>query len=81
MNWLTEWKAISAHIEGILQAVRFSGESHPIGHKDTFGVAGKQLVPQIETLLRTLTNFNDSHKDFIPSDAANFLQAQIQIER
>jgi hypothetical protein len=78
MNWLTEWKALSAHIEGILEASRFYMESNRTSLKDSYEVARKQLVPQIKTLMKDLTNFRDSHARFIPSQAAQFLDDQLE---
>ena len=78
MNWLTEWKALAAQIEGILEAARFYMESNRTGREDSFQVAREQLVPQIKALMKTLNTFSETHKDFVPSDAAEFLVSQLQ---
>ena len=78
MNWLSEWKALSAQIKGIIEAARFYIESNRTGHNDSFQVAREQLVPQITTLIKALTAFRTNYKDYIPVDAAEFLIAQLQ---
>ena len=78
MNWLTEWKALAAQIEGILEAARFYVESNRTGREDSFQVAREQLVPQIKSLMKTLNTFSETHKDLVPSDAAEFLVSQLQ---
>ena len=78
MNWLTEWKALSAQIEGVLEAARFYLESNRTGKNDSYQVAREQLIPQIKNLIETLNTFSDTHKSFIPLDAAQFLGSQLQ---
>jgi hypothetical protein len=76
MSWLTEWKAIAAQIQGLLEAASFySGSATTIGHepKDVFAVGNKQLIPHIHKIRALLSKFSDNYKDSIPRDAADSL--------
>lgn len=76
MSWLTEWKAISAQIQGLLEAASFySGSATTIGYdrKDIYAVGNKQLIPHIHTICAILQKFRENYKDSIPLDAADSL--------
>src|SRR5262245_16121550 len=76
MSWLTEWKAISAQIQGLLEAASFySGSATTIGYerKDIYAVANKHLIPHIKKITEILAIFRDNYNDSIPPDAANYL--------
>jgi len=54
MSWLIEWKAISAQIQGLLEASRFYIESLRDASKDLYMVGNRELLPHIKKIcLRT----------------------------
>ncbi len=75
MSWLTEWKAISAQIQGLLEAGSFYAASAPAAYerRDQFAVANRQLIPHIKQICAILSDFKDNYKDSIPPDAAKSL--------
>lgn len=76
MSWLTEWKTISAQIQGLLEAANFySATATTIGYerKDVFAVGNRQLIPHIQKICVILLKFRDNYKDSIPPDAADSL--------
>ena len=75
MSWLIEWKAISAEIEGLLEASRFYIDSLRSASHDLYMVGNRELVPHIKKISATLKTFRDTHKEFIPADAAKSLEA------
>jgi hypothetical protein len=75
MSWLTEWKAISAQIEGLVDAARFYVESSGPAQKDIYSVGNRQLIPQILNIFEALRKFADIHKGSIPPAAAQSLVA------
>jgi hypothetical protein len=78
MNWLTEWKAISAQIQGLLEASRFYIESLRAASRDLYMVGNRELLPHIKKICDTLEKFRDAHKESIPTDAAKSLTAVIK---
>jgi len=77
MSWLTEWKAISAQIQGLLEAANFySGSATTVGddRKDIFAVGNRQLIPHIKKISAILSKFRDNYKNSIPPDAADSLE-------
>jgi hypothetical protein len=81
MSWLTEWKAISAQIQGLLEASRFYVDSlQALSQKtdrmrDYLRVGDRELLPHIEKICDTLRTFRDDYKNSIPSGAAESLDA------
>jgi hypothetical protein len=81
MSWLTEWKAISAQIQGLLEASRFYVDSlrdpshHADRARDFYRVGDRELLPHIKKICDTLEKFRDTHKAFIPIEAARSLDA------
>jgi hypothetical protein len=81
MSWLTEWKAISAQIQGLLEASRFyidSARSVSEGATrvtDYYKVGKRELLPHIDGICETLTKFRDAHEQSIPIEAAKSLDA------
>jgi hypothetical protein len=78
---LTEWKAISAQIQGLLEASRFYIDSVQSVSEDRsrvtdyFKVGERELLPHIEKIRETLRKFRDAHKQSIPINAAESLDA------
>jgi len=84
MNWLIEWKALSAQIQGLLEASRFYIESLSAGSKsgqyvlkDSYKVGNRQLLPHIEKICAALEKFRDVHKGFIPTAADESLTSAL----
>jgi hypothetical protein len=75
MSWLTEWKAISAQIQGLFEVSRFYFETLGQAQKDAASVGFRELVPHIKMILATLEKFKDNHKESIPPGAAESLDA------
>jgi hypothetical protein len=76
MSWLIEWKAISAHIQGLLEAASFYSGSATSGleRRDIFAVGSRQLIPHIRKICTILSKFRHDYKDSIPPDAADSLE-------
>jgi hypothetical protein len=75
MSWLTEWKAVSAQIQGLFDVSRFYFETLGQAQKDAHSVGFRELVPHIKKILAALEKFKDNHKEFIPAAAAESLDA------
>jgi hypothetical protein len=75
MSWLTEWKAISAQIQGLLEASRFYLESLRAASTDLYMVGHRELLPHIKKICNALEKFRDAYKESIPTDAAESLDA------
>ena len=75
MSWLTEWKAISAQIQGLLEASRFYIESLRAASQDLYMVGNRELLPHIKKICFALEKFRDAYKESIPTDAAETLDA------
>jgi hypothetical protein len=81
MSWLTDWKAISAEIQGLLEASRFYTDSlQAISQKtdrmrDFFKVGDTEVRPHIKKICDTLKKFRGTHKESIPAKAAESLDA------
>jgi hypothetical protein len=82
MSWLTEWKSISAQIQGLLEASRFYVDSlQALSEKTTdrmrdyYKVGDRELLPHIQKIRETLEKFRDTHKESIPTEAAKSLDA------
>jgi hypothetical protein len=81
MSWLTEWKAISAQIQGLLEASRFYVDSLQAlfqkseSMRDFASVGGREVKPHIKKICDTLEKFRDTHKASIPIEAAKSLDA------
>jgi hypothetical protein len=73
MSWLTEWKAISAQIEGLYEAARFYVESNGPSQKDINSVANRRLIPQINKIFDDLEGFRATHRESIPPAASDSL--------
>jgi hypothetical protein len=71
MNWLTEWRALSAQIEGVLDASRFYMESLGTAQMDLHGIGGRQLLPHVKQIYAALEDFHASHQASIPEEARN----------
>jgi len=57
MSWLTEWKAISAQIQGLFEVSRFYFETHGVlRYGDAHSVGYLELVPQTNKIWDTFSN-------------------------
>jgi hypothetical protein len=77
MSWLTEWKAISAQIEGLLEASRFYIDSLRTAKKDLYMVGNRELLPHMKKIRASLGKFREAHKESIPTDATESLTAML----
>ena len=75
MSWLTEWKTISAQIQGLFEVSRFYFETLGQAQKDAYSVGYRELVPHIKKIQATLKKFKDTYKESIPPSAAESLDA------
>jgi hypothetical protein len=72
MSWLTEWMAISAQIQGLLEASRFYVDSlQALSQKtdrmrDFLRVGDREVRPHSKKICDTLEKFRDTHKESIP---------------
>src|SRR4030095_11839679 len=73
MSWLTEWKAISAQIEGLYNAARFYVESNGPSQKDIDSVSNRRLIPHINKIFDDLERFRATHRESIPPAASDSL--------
>jgi hypothetical protein len=84
MSWLTEWKAISAQIQGLLEASRFYVDSlQALSQKndrmrDSLRVGDRGVRPHINKICDTLEEFRDTHKESIPTEAAKSLDGVLK---
>ena len=74
MSWLTEWKAISAQIQGLLEASRFYVDSlrdsshHADRARDFYRGGGQEnYFLTSKRYVRHSRNFRDAHRETIPS--------------
>jgi hypothetical protein len=69
MKWRTEWKALSDHISGLLEAGAFYMGTRAIRSDDAHRVAEKQLIPQAKSVFDSLKRFRENHHSQIPQSA------------
>lgn len=73
MNWVEQWRALSARIEGLITAGEFVLSAFKVNSSDTFSVVRKSLVPEFQAILAELQRFKDNHATELPSQAATAL--------
>jgi hypothetical protein len=72
--WLDRWVAISARIEGLVDAGRLMALTLAGTRTDDFGVGKKWIVPELEALKAELHQFATEHCAALPPDAAAALK-------
>lgn len=73
MNWLTQWKALSARTAGLLEAGSLYYQSQVRSSDDPYGTADKQLLPRFKRLYEDLDVFSDDHLPALPRGASTVL--------
>lgn len=73
MNWVEQWRALSARIEGLLSAGEFVLSAFRVNSSDVFSVVRKSLVPEFQAILAELQKFKNNHATELPSQAATAL--------
>lgn len=67
MTWLTEWKAISGRIAGLLEAGRFCIQCMTIKATDEYGAWKRELMPHSEQIFVELREFEKRHGPVLPA--------------
>ena len=81
MQWLDQWRALSARIEGLLEASRvFAHHYESAGRHDLFQVIGKAFKPELASLHAELTAFARADHD-LPREAVAALRDYQEHER
>ena len=75
MNWLVEWQAVSARIQGLLDAGDFFYKALHHSSEDARSVKKKVLLPNAEKILKNLNEFSAKHETILPEDAAESLDS------
>jgi hypothetical protein len=73
MNWVEQWRALSARIEGLISAGEFVLSAFKVNSSDVFSVVRKSLVPEFQAILAELQKFKNNHAAELPSQAATAL--------
>ena len=69
MNWLIDWKAISARIQGLLDAGAFFYRALHHSSEDALSVKKKVLLDNAEKIFKNLNEFSEKFKSALPNDA------------
>ena len=69
MNWLIDWQAISARIQGLLDAGTFFYLALHHSSEDARSVKKKVLLENAEKIFGNLNDFSEKYKSALPSDA------------
>ncbi len=79
MNWLTQWKALSDRIAGIIEAGSLYYQTQIRSSEDSYSTVKKQLLPRFRRLFKELEDFVDRHDAALPPGArsvvADFLDS------
>ena len=67
MAWHEEWRAISARIEGFVDASRIFFSSVPVQGSDFHGVSNASLIPNAKALKTRINQFLTSYSNVLPS--------------
>jgi hypothetical protein len=72
MTWLTKWQALSARIEGLIQA----GEllSRTSRGNDVYSVTGRSIMPELAAIRGEILRFGMAHETELPNDARDALE-------
>ncbi|MBI2538506.1 MAG: hypothetical protein HYW04_01730, partial [Deltaproteobacteria bacterium] len=73
MNWLEQWRALSARIEGLIRAGEFVLSAFKVNSSDTFSIVRKSLIPEFQAILAELETFKKNHATELPPQAATAL--------
>lgn len=69
MNWLNEWQAISARIQGILDASSFFYRALHLSKEDALSVKKEVLLKSAEKIFVNLKEYLEKFKSTLPHDA------------
>ena len=69
MHWLEHWRALSARIDGLLEAVGHMTSALGITHHDPYGVTQKFLLPEGDRLSSEIKSFVRTHENSLPDEA------------
>lgn len=81
MNWLQEWKAISAHITGLIKASSVFYGAQENYSTDDMSVRKTVLLRSAENILKRSSEFCNEYKDCIPQDAFEFMRDFLNQDR
>lgn len=79
MGLRDDWKAISARIEGLVQAGHFYLECLRVNSSDTDAVAMRILIPEINEVLSLIKAFRDRYASNLSTAASKYLENFIHI--
>lgn len=75
MNWLIDWKAISARIQGLLDAGTFFYRALHHSSEDARSIKKKVLLENAEKIFVNLNEFSEKFKSVLPRDALDSLNS------
>ena len=75
MNWLIDWQAISARIQGLLDAGAFFYRALHHSSEDARSVKKKVLLANAEKIFGNLNEFSEKFKSALPQDALDSLNS------
>ncbi|HEX8672353.1 MAG TPA: hypothetical protein VF710_10700 [Longimicrobium sp.] len=83
MIWLSEWRALSDRIAGVLDATLMFLRGLQIDNVDAFGTRRKQLLPICRSLYQAISTFREEHLTDLPPNGratiARFLSENRQL--
>ena len=73
MSYLSQWKAILARIEGLLEAGKSFSQFLAVQSSDSYGTMKKILIPEAKSIFDELNKFQDSYNKSLPPVAVKSL--------
>jgi hypothetical protein len=73
MNWLEQWRALSARIDGLIRAGEFLLAAFQIHKSDVFRVVSKSFQPELQAIIGEIKNLGNAHASELPEKARESL--------
>ncbi|MBW2619275.1 MAG: hypothetical protein JRC92_10410 [Deltaproteobacteria bacterium] len=81
MSWRTEWKAISARIEGLSEAGRLFAQLCFSQSADPYGTMKNVLLPHAQSVFNDIKQYKESYQSILPPAAATSIDRFIEDSR
>ena len=78
MSWFTDWKALTARIQGLIDGGAFFFKAQGHSSEDTSSVRKKVLLIAAKNIFHTLTNFYSNYNSILPITASQTLKRLLE---
>lgn len=81
LSLLSEWNAIAARIEGVVDASRLYLTGMSLHYSDPFNAADREILPQAQAIYQTVSHFVLKYRDALPGAAVDGLERFLEKNR